>query len=156
MTRNIFHPTTDRNVSKNRMQIKNTQQIPGAFKWWEPDCDFTDPDIAANGCTGFEPFLDNGWAQPLPGSGLNGNDLELFAFRLHADGSLEFKGHLDAQAASSDTVAFTLPGAIAGEVDFRPAHDQFFITVIWDGALFEPAAVYIDAVTGEVTISFPI
>lgn len=156
MSRNIFHPTTDRNVARNRRANKETHQKPGAFKWWTPDCDFTDPDIAANGCTGEEPPLENGWAQPTPGSGMTGNDLELFAFRLHSDGSLEFKGHLDAAGAASDTVALTLPGDAVGEPDFRPAKDQFFITTIWDGATFMPAAVYIDSDLGEVTITFPI
>lgn len=156
MSRNIYHPTTDTNVSKNRFGNKTTHQKPGAFKWWTPDCDYTDPDIAANGCTGEEPPLENGWAQPTLGSGMTGNDLEPFAFRLHSDGSLEFKGHLDSSGASSDTVAVTLPGAVVGEVDFRPANDQFFITTLWDGSGFIPAAVYIDSDTGEVTISFPI
>lgn len=146
MARNIFHPTTDRNVSRNRHRVKVTQQVPGAFKWWEPDCDETDPNVAADGCTGDEPALVNSWAQPVA-------PLEKFAFRLHSDGSLEFKGHLDGTAAVSGTVAFTLPGANAGEVDFLPANDQFFLTVLSDAT---PALVYIEALTGDVTITFPV
>jgi hypothetical protein len=101
------------------------------------------------GCTGLEPILENSWAQPVP-------PLEKFAFRLHADGSLEFRGHLNSAAAASGTVAVTLPGLIPGEVDFLPSLDQFFTTVIYDGAAPQGAMVYIDSATGEVTITFPL
>lgn len=151
MTRNLYHPTTDRNVSKNRAQIKTTHQKPGAFKWWEPECDANDADEAAAGCTGDEPALQNGWAQVA-------SPLQKFAFRLHADGSLEFRGHLDSAGASSGTVAVTLPGANAGEVDFLDGlvGDQFFISVIYDGADPEPAMIYVEKATGDVTITFPV
>lgn len=150
MTRNLYHPTTDRNVAQNRSRLIKTQQVPGAFKWWTPGCDETDDDQAADGCTGDEPALQNNFAQPSP-------PLEKFAFRLHSDGSLEFKGHLNAENASSGDVAVTLPGANAGEVDFRPANDQYFITAITedDGSSFTTALVFIDATTGEVTITWP-
>lgn len=149
MSRNIFEPSLYRQVQANKTRIKLSDQNPGAFKWWEPECDETDDDDAAAGCTGDEPLLENSWAQPDP-------PLEKFAFRLHSDGSIEFKGHLDSAAASSGTVAVTLPGAAAGEVDFRPANDQFFVTVIYDGSDPQNAMVYIDSTTGEVTITFPI
>ena len=96
--------------------------------------------------------LENNWAQPSA-------PLEPYAFRLHADGSLEFKGHLDASGgASSGTVAVTLPGANAGEVDFLLANDQYFLTLITtdDGSSFTAAQVFIDSTTGEVTITWPI
>jgi hypothetical protein len=119
-----------------------------AGRWFEPDCTPTDP--AGDDCLGIEPPLENGWAQPSP-------PLEKFAFRLHADGSLEFKGHLDAAGASSGTVAVTLPGAIPQTIDFRPANDQFWHTTITtdDGTTFFLALVFLDSLTGEVTVNWP-
>lgn len=148
MPANIHEPGFHRQIAKNRFQIKDTRQKPGAFRWWEPEC--TEGD---NGCTGEEPILENNWEQPTSSSA---GELELFSFRLHADGSLEFKGHLNAQNASSGTVAVTLPGADVGDVDFRPANDQYFHTVITtdDGTEFVEALVFIDATTGEMTITW--
>lgn len=134
-------------VDSNRRRVERLERRRLAGRWWEPDCTLDPYGIT---CTGLEPALENGWAQPS-------SPLERFAFRLHADGSLEFKGHLDSAGASSGTVAFTLPGAnIPDEIDFRPPNDQFFLTVVYDGANPQGAMVYIDSTTGEVTITFPI
>lgn len=145
MTANIHEPSFPRMIVHNRWLSQDTRQKPGAFRWWEPDC------VVGDGCTGDEPPLENSWQQPSA-------PLERFAFRLHTDGSLEFKGHLDASGgATSGSVAVTLPGANPGEVDFRPANDQFWITAITtdDGSSFSTALVGIDASTGEVTITWP-
>ena len=148
MSRNIYEPTTERQVRRNQNDRKVTHQKPHAFRWWVPECEL--PGVAAEICEGDEPELVNGWAQ------VNA-PLEPFGFRLHADGSLEFKGHLDAAGAASGTVALTLPGANAGEVDFLPAMDQFFLTLITDdgGSSFTTAMVFIDATSGDVTITWP-
>lgn len=145
--RNIHEPSTPGAISTNRYGIRQSGRKPLAFRWWEPDC------TGSNNCTGDEPGLENDWAQPSNGSGL-----EKFAFRLHADGSLEFKGQLDGSAAVSGTVALTLPGANLGDVEFRPANDQYFQTVITpdDGTTFETALVFVNATTGEVTITWPL
>src|SRR5688572_11170664 len=154
MTANIHEPNIYRQASRNRFQTKDTRQKPLAFRWWEPDCvACTAPNAPSgcdDGCTGEEPPLENSWAQPAA-------PLEPFGFRLHADGSLEFKGHLDASAASTATVAVTLPGANVGEVDFRPPLDQYWHTTIVEagGTQFTLALVFIDSTTGEVTISWP-
>lgn len=147
----LSEPSVHGRVSANRFFTKDTRQKPHAFRWWEPECD---PDVeadAAAGCTGDEPVLENLWEQPPA-------PLEPFAFRLHADGSLEFKGHLDAAGgAVSNTVAVTLPGFNPGEVDFRPPNDQYFFTVITEdsGTTFTVALVFIEAASGEVTITWP-
>lgn len=148
MTANIHEPTGLRKLAKTTFVGKDTRQKPLAFRWWEPDCDPVTQ--ADEGCTGDEPPLENGFAQPAA-------PLEPFAFRLHADGSLEFKGHLDADAAVTDTVAVTLPGANAGEVDFLPDMDTYFHTTIIEagGTQFTLALVFIDSTTGAVTISWP-
>lgn len=143
--RNLEEPNVHGKVASNKFFIKDTRQKPHAFRWWEPGCT-----PGNDGCTGDEPLLENSWAQPSP-------PLEKFAFRLHADGSLEFKGHLDAAGTSSGTVAVTLPGATVGDVDFLPANDQFWHTTITtdDGLTFTLALVFINAATGEITISWP-
>lgn len=80
---------------------------------------------------------------------------------MHYDGSLEFKGHLDASGgATSGTVAFLLPGMNTLEPDFIDAmdHSQFWDTIITEdlGITFTDAGILIDALTAEVTISWPI
>jgi hypothetical protein len=145
VTRSLYEPSLYRADAKNRFGIQSLKQKPLASRWWVPNCTVG----VDGGCTGLEPPLLNSWAQPaLP--------LEKFAFRLHADGSLEFRGHLDSAAATSGTVAVTLPGAVPGEVDFLPPNDQFFVSAIYDGAAAQPALVYIDSTTGDVTVTFPI
>lgn len=144
--RNLSEPNLYKQAARTAFGVKDTRQKPHAFRWWQPECTpGTD-----EACTGDEPPLLNSWLQPS-------SPLEPFAFRLHADGSLEFKGHLNGADAVSGTVAVTLPGANAGEVDFRPDNDQYFVTVITpdDGASFQTAMVFIDATTGDVTITFP-
>lgn len=146
MTASITESNLYRAQAANRHLTVDTRQKPHAFRWWEPDC------AVGDGCTGDEPSLQNSFAQPSA-------PLEPFAFRLHADGSLEFKGHLDTSGgAVSGTVAFTLPGANPGEVDFLPANDQYWHTTITtdDGTLFTLALVFIDATTGDVTITWPV
>ena len=146
--RNLSEPNIFRQHAETKFFGKDTRQKPHAFRWWECDCDpVTQGD---EGCTGNEPALLNGWDQPNP-------PLEKFAFRLHADGSLEFKGHLDAAGAASGSIAFVLPGATVGEVNFRPPNNQFFHTTITDdsGATFTLALVRINATTGAVTITWP-
>ena len=139
-------------IDENRARIEQVERRQLAGRWWEPDCEVTNPDD--DGCTGLEPPLENGFAQPTPGSGPNGGDLERFAFRLHTDGSLEFKGHLDVSGASSGDIAFVVPGAVDGEIDFRPANDQFFGPLVFeDGSL---GMAYVDSVFGEVVIEWPV
>lgn len=148
MTKALFDPTPERKITQNRFFIKDTRQKPLAFSWWTPDC------TVGDGCTAAQAavVLQNNFSQPT-------GTLELFAFRLHADGSLEFKGHLDTSGgAVSGTVAFTLPGANTGEVDFLLPNDQFWHTTITtdDGTTFFLALVFIEATTGDVTITWPV
>lgn len=153
--RNLSQDNPYKQIARNKQWTKDTRQKPLAFRWWQPGCvpdtdDDPDSGAAANGCTGQEPGLENGWAQPDP-------PLEPFAFRKHADGSLEFKGHLDAAGAASGSIALHLPGVNAGEVNFLPTNDQFFHTTITDdsGLTFTLALVRINKSTGAVTISWP-
>jgi hypothetical protein len=145
VSRNIHEPTPERATQQNRFGVKMTHQKPLASRWVEPDCATPGDD-----CPDFAPTLANSWAQPSA-------PLEKFAFRKHMDGSLEFKGHLDASGATSGTVAFTLPGFTDGEPDYTLPNDQYFHTVITpdDGTTFQIALVFIDSTTGDVTITWP-
>lgn len=147
MTAPMSSPTPEGDAARTGYRTKDARNRPLALTWREPDS--ADPDQADT------PALQNGWAQPSPGAGPTGNDLEPFAFRLHNDGSLEFKGHLDSAGASTETVALTLPGANPGEPNYLFGNDQFFDTVIYDGSTPQKALVYIDKTTGDVTITFP-
>jgi hypothetical protein len=146
VTRSLYEPSLWRATAKNGSGVKSLERRPLAMRWWQPDCT-----PGTDGCTGEEPVLQNFWAQPSA-------PLETFAFRLHADGSLEFRGHLNASGATSSTVAVTLPGANPGEAKFLPENDQYFVTVITtdDGTSFSTALVFIDSTTGEVTITWPV
>lgn len=159
MSANIGEPSPSKAITANRYWTRDTRKRPLAGRWYEPECstDQGDP-LFYTECKGDEPPLENNWLQVE-------DPLEKFAFRLHMDGSLEFRGHLDASGgATSGTVAVTLPGAIdPGSTepvrgDFRPPRDQFFLTVITDdaGVSFQAALVKVDATTGEVTITWPI
>jgi hypothetical protein len=162
VTANISEPSPTKAITANRYWTRDTRKRPLAGRWYEPGCstDYTDTDDFYIECKGDEPPLENSWLQMTNASGL-----EKFAFRLHMDGSLEFRGHLDASGgAVSGSVAVTLPGAIdpsstePARADFRPPNDQFFLTVITDdsGATFQAALVKVEAATGEVTITWPI
>ena len=159
MTANIGEPNPAKAITANRYWTRDTRKRPLAGRWYEPGCSMEPGDpLYYVECKGDEPLLENDWLQVE-------DPLEKFAFRLHADGSLEFRGHLDASGgAVSGSVAVTLPGALEpGETepargDFRPARDQFFLSVVTDdaGVTFQAALVKIDASTGEVTITWPI
>ena len=143
MTRPLSEPSVEKEVGINTYGLQRQEFTQLAFVWRTPDID----DVLVT------PELENGWAQPDP-------PLERFAYRLHTDGSLEFKGHLDAAGATSGTVALTLPDELYDPLEVEPSYrlpkDQFFTTAIYDGATPQPALVYITGATGEVTITWPI
>jgi len=167
MTKSLAEPTFPRDIAASRFGVKGQRQKPLASNWITPDCldilngtgaygggfnggRLSDVDCGLVGGVG-EVILQNSWLQP-PGT------LELFAVRKHMDGSLEFKGHLDASGgAVSGTVAVTLPGAGDCEPDYLPPYDQYFSTVITpdNGATFSIALVFADSTTGDVTITWP-
>lgn len=150
MTRNLYEPTDQSRIVQNRYKIKDTRQKPLASQWIEPVNEGDPvPDIEPI----WTPELENGWEQPT-------GTLERFAFRLHYDGSLEFRGHLDAQGAASGTVAVTLPGELVGDRNYLPPRDQDWHTTIRTApgsgtVAFTLALVVIDATTGTVTLYWP-
>lgn len=163
MSRNLCEPNIYRSVAANRYVGKDTRQRPFAGAWVHPvddaDCPPTEngTDQFGNITQLWTPCLINDWLQVNPADA----NLETFGFRMHYDGSLEFKGHLDASGgATSGTVAFLLPGMNTLEPDFIDAlpHSQFWDTIITDdaGSTFTDAGILIDASTAEVIISWPI
>jgi hypothetical protein len=150
MTRPLTENTPERQLGQNTYALQRQEFMPVAFFWRTPDVDEPPPD-------GPTPELQNGFAQVTP-------PLERFSYRLHSDGSLEFKGHLDVSGAASGTVALTLP---AGDDELQePSYilpsDQFFLTLITDdgGTTFQAAMVLVEgtagASPGDVTITWPI
>lgn len=163
MTVNIHEPTRDRAIARNRYVGKDTRQRPGASQWitvlnangdGDPECppDQESTDPIHSGLTVFDwtPCFQNGYLQVE-------DPLELFAFRKHYDGSLEFMGHIDVQNASSGDIAFTLPGIAGGEPDYTLAKDRYFHITITDngGTNFIIAMVFIDSTTGDVSLVWP-
>lgn len=130
MSRAVYEDALDSEVNKNRFGVKDLKRRPLAGRWNTPDLSGGD------------------FSQPDPPLGEH-------QFRLHMDGALEFKGHL--VPGTSGTVAYTLPGAITVEPDYRPGHDVSFLTdLAASPTTFTIARVYIDSVTGDVTIFFPV
>jgi hypothetical protein len=153
MSKPINEPFLHQQVAENKFKIKDTRQWVSSTRWWEPEC-IVCPGVGCyDECRGNEPGLQNSWQQPSP-------PLQKFAFRLHRDGSLEFRGHLDASGgATSGTVAVTLPGTADPDTEpnFVPSEDQYFHTAITtdDGSTFQIALVFLDSSNGEVTITWP-
>lgn len=147
MTRNLYEPTPESRITQNRYKIGDTRKKPLASQWIQP---VNAGDPIPDGDPEYTPELENGWLQPTA-------PLETFAFRMHYDGSLEFRGHLDAQAAVSGTIAVTLPGELVGDPFYLPRNDQYWHTTITDdgGTSFTLAMVFIDSTTGEITITWP-
>lgn len=151
MTQNIHEPSLYRQVSSNRFGVKGQKQKPGASRWITPSCSTISPALPDGECEAWWPDLQNNWQQPS-------SPLESFSFRLHMDGSLETKGHLDASGgAVSGSIALTFPGAADGDPDYLLPHDQYWHTVITtdDGTTFQIALVFIEAASGDMTITWP-
>lgn len=69
------------------------------------------------------PDLDNGWTQPDPPLGIH-------QYRWHADGSLEFKGHL--VPGTWNAKAYDLAPAIGVEPNYWPEHEISFLNDVFD------------------------
>lgn len=94
-------------------------------------------------------YLQNDATQPTAGSGIGGGDLEPWSLRRGLS-KLDSKGHLDLSAFASGSVVVTVPEWM------RPTKDFFRHTLVWDGASFQPAAVYFDSTSGDISITFPL
>lgn len=82
-----------------------------------------------NGRGKVQPELQNGWSQPDPGEPTQ-EDLGQHEFRLHMDGSLEFKGYLI--PGLWDSKVYDLPGADETEPDYWPPHRVSELVDVFD------------------------
>lgn len=94
-------------------------------------------------------YLQNDVTQPTPASGPGGGDLTQFSFR-RGISRLDFKGHLDVSAAASPAVACVIPEM------YLPDEDVFDTTVVFDGSTGVPGMWYLDSVSGELTLTWPL
>lgn len=85
-------------------------------------------DAFVNGRGKIQPELQNGWTQPTAGTG--DGDLAEHEFRLHMDGSLEFKGYLI--PGTWDMKVYTLPGVSASQPNYVQVKTGSFLTDIFD------------------------
>jgi len=112
---------TSRNASKGVQSLDNDPTVTG----W------------------IEPTLLNSYAAPSA-------PMTRVRYRLHRKhNSLEFAGHIDASAATTNTVAFVLIQP------FWPEYDISFLTDIYNGVTFSTARCFINSVNGNVTLSWP-
>lgn len=151
MSRNLYEPTRDTRINQNRYKIKDTRQKPAASQWITPvnagdPIPLDEPD--------YTPSLQAGALQPT-----SGDNLQKFSFRLHFDGSIEFKGVLDLAGSTSPANVVILPGAAAGEPDYIGGldDDQPWDSIISDDnfATFTLAQFYLEKATGILTITWP-
>lgn len=167
MSRPLFEQTQQRQIAANRYLTKDTRQRPFASGWVYPlnagDCGLPefDPYPLGDGSEygyveTWTPCLVNNFEQVDPDAAEN---LEVFGFRMHHDGSLEFKGHLNIENANSGDVAFTLPGMNNLEPDYVELlqRDQYFESVVFNTGTveFTIALLWVSELNGEVVITWP-
>jgi hypothetical protein len=126
MSRNIHDETDTTEITKAKWTGRDLQHRPLAGRWNRVR------DTGESFQTGkgkVQPVLQNGWAQPDPGDP-DEQDLGQHEFRLHMDGSLEFKGHLI--PGTWDSLVYTLPGNDEAEPDYIPTHEISFLNDVFD------------------------
>ena len=136
--------TVARRVKENTRGVVNERRKPNLPGPWVYVGDYVGLDDPANDppvTTFSSPPWQNSWTWVDPA---------YVGFRHGLDGETEFIGTLDTAAATSGTVAFTLP------VPWRPLADYSFITDLDLGSGSFSAARVVVATTGEVTVYFPI
>lgn len=127
MTRNITEQTQEVQISKNSWTGRDLQNRPLAGRW-----NYVKNNGAGDeqGRGKVQPELQNGWTQPTGATG--DGDLAEHEFRLHMDGSLEFKGYLI--PGTWDTLAYTLPGFSDSEPDYVQVKTGSFLIDVFDTA----------------------
>ncbi len=119
MSKPIQREDNDTRIAGLRGGLQNEQTKPLANRWNRPR---TGSFVVGNGL--YQPVLQNGWEQPDPPLGKH-------EFRRHADGSIEFKGHL--VPGTWDSLVYTLPGVdYPDEENYLPPHEISFLTDVFD------------------------
>jgi len=129
MSRPVYEDNEQTQISGARWRGNDLSHRPLAGRWnfvRDPSGDLSTDQI---GRGKVQPQLQNGWFQP----DIDDPDQAALAqheFRLHMDGSLEFKGYL--VPGTWDSLAYTLPGADENEPDYIPTHEVSFLTDVFD------------------------
>lgn len=160
MSRNLYEPTDQSQISQNRYKIRDTRKKPPAGAWIFPldpvDCPPTEggTDQFGNITRDWTPCLLDGAKQPSNTSGLT-----KFAFRQNYDGSLEFTGMLDLEDSTSPAMVVVIPGVLAGDPDY---FGSLVGAQVWANPISTPdfteyviAQFFLDYSTGELTITWP-
>lgn len=116
MSRPVYDPTDTTNIEQAKWTGRDLQHRPLAGRW---NYVRNAAQAAQVGRGKVQPVLQNGWSQPDDGEEEQ-EDLGEHEFRLHTDGSLEFKGYLI--PGTWDSLVYTLPGADDSEPDYFPPH----------------------------------
>lgn len=132
MSRPIYprHPEVDR--QRAEQGVHSLRRRPFVGTWQVPPTSGQPGDWPSDARLAWPPQLINGWSQP-------DDPYAQFAYRMHMDGSLEFKGYL--KGGVSGTVAIELPDApTGGSVDedgdpvggFWPPETASFLVDVFD------------------------
>src|SRR3972149_6075691 len=117
MPRNLYEDTEQTQIAGATWRGTDLSRRPLAGRW-----NFVrnngDPEQDGRGY--IQPELQNSWTQPDPGDP-DQEELAEHEFRLHMDGSLEFKGHLI--PGTWDSLVYTLPGVSDTEPNYIPEKD---------------------------------
>ena len=126
MAKPIYEETPETQAAKSQWRGTDLQRRPLAGRWIQPQgasSDTPPPDRPT------PPDLQNGWDQP-DGVSAGQEYLGKHEFRWHADGSLEFKGHLI--PGDWDSWVYTLPTVIGVEPDYQTSHEISFLMDVFD------------------------
>ena len=126
MSRNVYEDNNATEIAKSQWTGTDLQHRPLAGRWNYVKNGGADDQV---GRGKIQPELQNGWAQPDDDDEAQA-DLGEHEFRVHMDGSLEFKGFLI--PGDWDSLVYTLPGADETEPDYIPAHRISFLTDVFD------------------------
>lgn len=126
MSRSLYEDNIYSRTAKSQWTGEDLQHRPLAGRWNRPR---NNGDPFLNGSGKIQPELQSGWGQPsddIPAQAQLGKH----EFRLHMDGSLEFKGFLI--PGSWDSLVYTLPGTSETEPNYIPPHRISFLTDVFD------------------------
>lgn len=126
MSRSLYEDDAYTRIAKSAWTGEDLQHRPLAGRWNRPR---NNGDPFLNGSGKVQPELQNDWNQPDDDEAAQA-PLGKHEFRLHMDGSLEFKGFLI--PGEWDSLVYTLPGADVNEPNYIPPHRISFLTDVFD------------------------
>lgn len=128
MSRSVYEEDEYSRQAKTDFTTRELRTRPLAGRW---NYVRNDGEAIQVGRGKVQPELQNGWSQPDSGEPSQ-EDLGEHEFRLHTDGSLEFKGYL--VPGTWDAHVYTLPGWDDSQPDYFPPHRVSEIVDVFDAA----------------------